>query len=261
MERAEINYSSDKKEMYREVCLQLKGLIDGVPHFIANLANVSALLNQAMRDINWVGFYLMEGGKLVLGPFQGKPACIEIGIGKGVCGTAAAKDEIMLVKDVHTFPGHIACDSASRSEIVIPIHAKGKIAGVLDIDSPFEGRFDEEDRAGLTEVVHILEQKLWEEPCDSAGSELLLEDLDKLHTTDLGAQRIKRNLGIAAEDVVGWCREKIGNPHSIITKRGKNWYINADDTEITVNAYSYTIITAHRKKTTAFDPAAGRKND
>ena len=142
--------------------MRLQGLIDGVPHLTANLANVSALLNEALTDINWVGFYLLEEGKLVLGPFQGRPACVEISVGNGVCGTAAAKDEIMLVENVHEFPGHIACDSASNSEIVIPIHKDGKVIGVLDIDSPHIARFDEEDKAGLAEAVEIIE-KMWSE--------------------------------------------------------------------------------------------------
>ena len=155
-------YPSDKKDLYRLLRVRLQGLIDGVPHLTANLANVSALLNEALTDINWVGFYLLKEGKLVLGPFQGRPACVEISVGKGVCGTAAAKDEIMLVENVHEFPGHIACDSASNSEIVIPIHKEGKVIGVLDIDSPYIARFDEEDKAGLSEAVKIIE-KMWSE--------------------------------------------------------------------------------------------------
>lgn len=234
-----------KKKMYREACEQLRGLISGVPHIIASLANTSALLAETMRDINWVGFYLMEKGKLVLGPFQGKPACIEIRPGQGVCGTAVVKDEIMLVKDVHTFQGHIACDAASRSEIVIPIHAKGKVIGVLDIDSPSIGRFDEEDAEGLREVVHILEQALWKEPSKEFT---LFDNLDKLHTTELGAERIKKNLGLKTEDVVGWCREQIQTFGEAAERKGKNWYIKADDWEITVSAYSYTIITAHKSR-------------
>ena len=256
MENTAVNYSSDKKEMYQEVCTQLKGLIEGVPHLVSNLANASALLNQAMKDINWVGFYLIEEGKLVLGPFQGKPACIEINMGRGVCGTAAAKDEILLVEDVHAFPGHIACDSASRSEIVIPLHANGQVAGVLDIDSPYVGRFDEEDKEGLTEAARILEQEFWKDHCENDeyrintndGPEVLLANLDKLHTTDLGAERIRRNLGLEMEDVVAWCRLKILDSNSSIVRSGKNWYVNTDAQEITVNAYSYTIITAHKKR-------------
>ncbi len=147
----------EKEKMYHTVNSQLRGLIDGVPHLIANLSNASALLNQALTDINWVGFYLMEDGKLVLGPFQGKPACIEIRVGRGVCGTAVEKDETMLVENVHDFPGHIACDSASNSEIVVPIHANGEVVGVLDIDSPSFSRFDTEDQKGLEEFVKILE--------------------------------------------------------------------------------------------------------
>ncbi|MBQ8278883.1 MAG: GAF domain-containing protein [Roseburia sp.] len=137
---------------------QLESLIKDVPHRIANMANASALLYDTLEEINWAGFYLMENGMLVLGPFQGKTACIEIRVGKGVCGTAVEQDEIMLVEDVHQFPGHIACDSASNSEIVLPIHANGEIIGVLDIDSPKLARFDEEDRNGLAEFVQIFEQ-------------------------------------------------------------------------------------------------------
>lgn len=155
-----MEYSNDKKELYEEVVLQLKGLFEDCPYVIANLSNASALLNQTMKEINWVGFYVMEKGQLVLGPFQGKPACVEIPIGRGVCGTAVKKDEIQLVKNVHEFPGHIACDSASNSEIVLPIHKDGKVWGVLDIDSPILGRFDEEDRDGLVQVVKVIEEML-----------------------------------------------------------------------------------------------------
>ena len=158
MEGIEFTFSQNKKELYEEVALQLKGLMEDVPYLVANLSNASALLNQAMDKINWVGFYLMQNGKLVLGPFQGKTACIEIKVGRGVCGTAVAKDEVMLVEDVHEFPGHIACDASSRSEIVLPIHVGGEVVGVLDIDSPFVGRFDELDREGLLRVVHVLEE-------------------------------------------------------------------------------------------------------
>lgn len=146
---------------YQMLNQQLAALIHGVPHRIANLANASALLYNTLPDLNWAGFYIMENGMLVLGPFQGKPACIEIRVGRGVCGTAAAEDRTQLVYDVHQFPGHIACDGASNSEIVVPIHAGDRIVGVLDIDSPLVGRFTEEDRAGLEEFVHILETELW----------------------------------------------------------------------------------------------------
>lgn len=155
---------SKKSEQYKLMNEQLACLIENVPHRIANMANASALLFGTLADINWAGFYLMENGKLVLGPFQGKTACIEIRIGKGVCGTAVERDEIMLVEDVHQFPGHIACDSASNSEIVLPIHVKGEIIGVLDIDSPSLARFDKEDYAGLAEFVRIFEQELEKEP-------------------------------------------------------------------------------------------------
>ena len=145
---------------YKELNEQLRALIGGVPHPIANLANASALLFQTLDGLNWAGFYLMENGILVLGPFQGKTACIEIPVGKGVCGTAVAHGETVLVKNVHEFPGHIACDSASNSEIVVPVHKNGEIVGVLDIDSPLIGRFTEEDQAGLEEFVRILEREI-----------------------------------------------------------------------------------------------------
>ena len=145
---------------YELITQQLSALTDGIPYEVANLANASALLWQEMEDINWVGFYKMTGGALVLGPFQGKPACIRIPVGRGVCGTAVAKDKIQLVYNVHDFPGHIACDSASNSEIVLPIHVGGEIWGVLDIDSPYIGRFTEADKEGLIQVVDILEKVL-----------------------------------------------------------------------------------------------------
>ncbi len=145
---------------YKYVAQRLVALTDGIPYETANLANASALLWQYMEDINWVGFYKMTDGILVLGPFQGKPACVKINVGKGVCGTAVAEDKVQLVYDVHDFPGHIACDSASNSEIVLPIHVNGEVWGVLDIDSPFVGRFTEEDRAGLEKIVAVLERIL-----------------------------------------------------------------------------------------------------
>ena len=145
---------------YDTVAAQLAALTAGVPYEVANLANASALLWQEMPEINWVGFYKMTNGALVLGPFQGKTACIEIPVGRGVCGTAVAEDKIQLVYDVHQFPGHIACDSASNSEIVLPIHVNGEIWGVLDIDSPYVGRFTEVDRDGLVKIVEVLESVL-----------------------------------------------------------------------------------------------------
>lgn len=149
-----------KQLQYTRINQQLQNLLSATPYQITQLANASALLAQSLEDINWAGFYLMEDGKLILGPFQGKVACMEVKIGSGVCGTAVARDEIMLVRDVHQFPGHIACDSASNSEIVLPIHKNGHIIGVLDIDSPILARFDETDREGLSEFVRILEEKL-----------------------------------------------------------------------------------------------------
>lgn len=144
---------------YNELNAQLAALTEGIPHPIANLANASALLWQGLDRLNWAGFYLLKGKKLVLGPFQGKTACIEIPLGRGVCGVAAARDETQLVPDVHTFAGHIACDSASRSEIVVPLHRDGAVVGVLDLDSPFPARFTEADRIGLEEFAKILERQ------------------------------------------------------------------------------------------------------
>ena len=145
---------------YDQILAQLSALVEGIPYEVANLANASALLWQELPDINWAGFYKMTDGALVLGPFQGKPACIRIPVGKGVCGTAVAEDRTQLVYNVHDFPGHIACDCASNSEIVVPIHVNGEIWGVLDIDSPSIGRFNQEDQAGLERFVGVLEQVL-----------------------------------------------------------------------------------------------------
>lgn len=145
---------------YEQVIRRLETLTRDIPYEIANLSNASALLWAALPDINWVGFYKMMDGQLVLYPFQGKTACVRIPVGKGVCGTAVAEDKTQLVPDVHEFPGHIACDSASNSEIVIPIHVGGEIWGVLDIDSPYLNRFTEEDKAGLEQFVEILEKIL-----------------------------------------------------------------------------------------------------
>ena len=137
---------------------QAAGILDAEPWVTAAMSNLSALIAESLADLNWAGFYLVRGGQLVVGPFQGKPACIEIPLGKGVCGTAAAEKKTQLVKDVHTFPGHIACDCASNSEIVVPIFARGEVQAVLDIDSPSFSRFTETDREGLEAFVRILEQ-------------------------------------------------------------------------------------------------------
>ena len=145
---------------YEQMNTQLAALTEGVPYEVANLANASALLWEYLPEINWAGFYKMVDGALVLGPFQGKTACIRIPVGKGVCGTAVQQDKTQLVYNVHDFPGHIACDCASNSEIVVPIHVKGEIWGVLDIDSPKIGRFSEEDQAGLEAFVTVLERVL-----------------------------------------------------------------------------------------------------
>lgn len=145
---------------YKTLNEQLEALVSGIPHPIANMANAAALLYNSLEDINWAGFYLMEKGILVLGPFMGKPACIEIPVGKGVCGTAVAENRTQLVYNVHDFPGHIACDSASNSEIVVPLRRGSDIIGVLDIDSPSIGRFDEGDREGLEAFAKILEHNI-----------------------------------------------------------------------------------------------------
>ncbi|MFF2483315.1 GAF domain-containing protein [Paenibacillus sp. NPDC058071] len=154
-------YTGTREQSYELLLKQLDSLIADEPSLLANLANASALLGQFLEDINWVGFYLLEGEELVLGPFQGKPACTRITVDKGVCGTAVSRREAVLVDDVHQFPGHIACDSASNSELVIPIFLKdGGILGVLDIDSPSFARFDETDLIGLTAFAEILGQRV-----------------------------------------------------------------------------------------------------
>ncbi len=138
-----------KPALYRDLLLQAKGLLDGIRDPIANAANLSALLWHGLPDLNWAGFYILRGGELVLGPFQGKPACVRIPMGKGVCGGAAAAKTTLIVPDVHAFPGHIACDSASNAEIVVPLLGPAGLTGVLDLDSPSVARFDTEDRDGL----------------------------------------------------------------------------------------------------------------
>jgi L-methionine (R)-S-oxide reductase len=151
-----INYEGSVLTQYETLSKQLAALLEGETNRIANLSNASALLNQFLDNINWVGFYLMEDGELVLGPFQGLPACVRISVGRGVCGTAVSKRETMLIEDVHAFPGHIACDAASNSEIVIPLIIDDEIIGVLDIDSPSKGRFSIEDQKGLELFVETL---------------------------------------------------------------------------------------------------------
>ena len=151
-----MTYPENKGDMYELLADQLAGLIEGEREYIPNLANASELINQALKEINWAGFYLMKDGMLVLGPFQGNPACIRIPVGRGVCGTAAQTLETQLVPDVHLFPSHIACDAQSRSEIVIPLLKDGKLTGVLDIDSPVVNRFDEADQKGLEKLCQML---------------------------------------------------------------------------------------------------------
>ena len=143
---------------YRLLAEQIRSLAEDEPDFIPVLSNTSAIIKDAMDDLNWAGFYLMDKGSLLLGPFQGKVACIRIALGKGVCGTAAQKNETLVVGNVHEFAGHIACDCASNSEIVVPIHKDGEVVGVLDIDSPSFDRFTEEDKKGLEEIVKVIEE-------------------------------------------------------------------------------------------------------
>lgn len=150
------SYKGTREENYQLLIKQLSALLEGETNSIANLSNASALLNQFLERTNWVGFYLMEEGELVLGPFQGLPACVRIPLGKGVCGTAAEQMETVRVEDVHQFPGHIACDAASQSEIVIPLVKEGKLFGVLDIDSPEKNRFDELDQKYLEDFSEVL---------------------------------------------------------------------------------------------------------
>ena len=145
--------SGSKAEIYEELVRQTRGLLHGERDLVANAANVAALIWQIVPDLNWAGFYFMKGGELVLGPFQGKPACVRIAVGKGVCGTAVSKRETMLVEDVHAFPGHIACDSASNSELVVPLIKGGHVHGVLDLDSPLFARFDDEDKRAFEALV------------------------------------------------------------------------------------------------------------
>jgi GAF domain-containing protein len=147
--------TGDKNALYRELQREAQGLLEGIRDPIANAANLSALLWHGLPGLNWAGLYFTRGEELLLGPFQGKPACVRIGWGKGVCGTAAAERRTLIVPDVHAFAGHIACDSASNSEIVVPLLAADRVIGVLDLDSPLFGRFDEADAAGLEALAQI----------------------------------------------------------------------------------------------------------
>lgn len=157
---AQVQYNGSVAEQYSTLSKQLDALLTGETDAIANLTNASALLNTFLSDINWVGFYVMKDGELVLGPFQGLPACVRIPVGRGVCGTAVSTNSTMLVEDVHAFPGHIACDAASNSEIVVPVRKNGEVIGVLDIDSPLKARFTTVDQAGLEQFVQVLEKHL-----------------------------------------------------------------------------------------------------
>ena len=147
--------TASKAEMYSNLAVQLRSLLDGERDLIANAANVASLLFHSLPDLNWAGFYLYKEGELVLGPFQGEPACVRIAMGKGVCGTAAEIRQTVVVANVHDFPGHIACDSKSNSEIVVPLVKDEQLVGVLDLDSPLLGRFDDDDARGLNELAEI----------------------------------------------------------------------------------------------------------
>jgi L-methionine (R)-S-oxide reductase len=148
--------TTSKSELYHQLAAQLSGLLEGESDLIANAANFASLIFHSLPDLNWAGFYFLKGDELVLGPFQGRPACVRIAVGQGVCGTAAAKRLTTIVPNVHEFPGHIACDSASNSEIVVPLLKNDELIGVLDLDSPMMARFDEEDAAGLSDLVALL---------------------------------------------------------------------------------------------------------
>jgi len=152
--------AADKATLYRDLASALEGLVSGEPDPVANMANAAALIFETLPDVNWVGFYRNVGGELVVGPFQGRPACIRIPFGSGVCGAAAATRQVQRIEDVHAFPGHIACDSASNSEIVVPLIREGELLGVLDIDSPKTGRFTDEDEAGCVTLGEILSKIL-----------------------------------------------------------------------------------------------------
>lgn len=156
MFQARVAEGVSKAEFYRELSVQLEALLAGENDPVANAANTSALLFQMMPDLNWAGFYLLRDGELVLGPFQGKPACVRIPVGRGVCGTAAERRQSVLVEDVHAFPGHIACDADSRSELVVPLLHEGRVLGVIDLDSPLPARFDPEDQAGIEAIAAIV---------------------------------------------------------------------------------------------------------
>ena len=152
-----------EKTDYRLLAGQAEGILEAEPWYVAAFSNLSALVMAMLPDLNWAGFYLLRDGVLTVGPFQGKPACIHIGPGKGVCGTAVGRNETVVVPDVHAFPGHIACDAASASEIVIPVHGDGRVRAVLDIDSPVKDRFSPEDREGLEALVRMIEERVsWE---------------------------------------------------------------------------------------------------
>ena len=161
MYEAKAIYTADKATLYAELAEQAAGLMHGEPNTIANAANFAALVYDVLPDLNWAGFYLYDGTELVVGPFQGKPACIRIALGRGVCGTAAQTRQTQLVRDVHAFDGHIACDAASNSEIVVPlVKADGSLFGVWDVDSPTVARFDEEDRKGMESLCRVFMETL-----------------------------------------------------------------------------------------------------
>lgn len=156
MHELNIPSSGSRPELYAELRLQLAALLEGETDLIANTANMASLLYHALPDVSWAGFYFLRGCELVLGPFNGKPACVRIAMGKGVCGSAAATQKSLLVKDVHAFPGHIACDAASRSELVVPLIREGEVLGVLDLDSALPGRFEAEEQAGCESLAETL---------------------------------------------------------------------------------------------------------
>lgn len=225
--------SSNKTALYESLNSALRSLLGAETDFHANLANASALLYSNLPDINWVGFYLLKSDELVLGPFQGKLACTRIKLGRGVCGAAATQNKTILVPDVEAFPGHIACDSATRSEIVVPITVSGKLIGVLDVDSPSASRFDEDDRHGLEKLVSTLTEKLLtQERCKFLHTMLRVGDLNKsvdFYTRVLGFELVRKDDYPEGQFTLAFLRVKAGTGDEPELELTYNWGVEAYD--------------------------------